>query len=101
MFYNILDISAGNAYVLFKMHPPAQSIDNYSRACFKFFCFFGEQLLKPNMLLRARHPNGLNLPTKKALKVFGVVFANQKIQRPDEPPQKRRCQLCPLKRDRK
>ena len=101
VFYNILDISVYNAYVLFKMRPPAQSIDNSSRARFKFLCSLGEQLLKPNMLLRARYRDGLNLPTKNALKVFGVAVVSQKIQRRDEPPQKRRCQLCPCKRDRK
>ena len=53
------------------------------------------------MLLRARYPNGLNLPTKNALKVFGVAVANQKIQRRDELPQKQRCQLCLRKRARK
>ena len=100
MFYNILDILAYNAYLLFKIRPPAQGIDNSSRARFNCLCSLGEQLLKPNMLLRARYPNGLNLPTKNALKVFGVAVANQKIQRRDEPPQKRRCQLRPRKRDK-
>ena len=57
-------------------------------ARFKFLCSLGEQLLKPNMPLRARYPNGLNLQTKNALKVFGVAVASQKIQRRDEPPQK-------------
>ena len=97
----LLDISAYNVYVLFKIRPPAQGIDNSSRARFKFLRSLGEQLLKPNMLLRAHYPNGLNLPTKNALKVFGVAVVNQKIQRCDKPPQKRRCQLCPHKRDRK
>ena len=101
VFYNILNISAYNAYVLLKTCPPAQGIDNSSRARFKFLYSLGEQLLKPNILLRARYPNGLNLPTKNALKVFGVAVANQKFQRHDEPPQKRQCQLCPRKRDRK
>ena len=36
-----------------------------------------------------------------ALKVFGVTVESQKIQRRDEPPQKRRWQLCPHKRDKK
>ena len=88
VFYNILDISAYNAYVLFNIRPPVQGIDNSSRARFKFLCSLGQQLLKPNMLLRARYPNGLNLPTKNALKVFGVAVVSQKIQRRDEPPPK-------------
>ena len=101
VFYNILDILAYNAYILFKMHPPAQGIDNSPHTCFQFLDSLGEQLFKLNMFLRARYPNGLNLPTKNALKVFGVAVANQKIQRRDELPQKQRCQLCPRKRDRK
>ena len=101
VFHNILDISAYNAYVLFNIRPPVQGIDNSSRARFKFLCSLGEQLLKTNMLLRALSPNGLNLPTKNALKVFGVAVVSQKIRRRDKPPQKQRCQLCPRKRDRK
>ena len=101
VFYNMLDLSAFSAYVLFKIRPPAQRIANSSHARFKFLCSHGEQLLKPNMFLRARYTNGLNLPTKNALKAFGVAVANQKIQRRDELPQKRSCQLCPCKRDRK
>ena len=93
-----MDISAYNAYVLIKKHPPARGIDNFSGAHFKFLCFLGEQLLKPNMLFRVGHPNGCNLLTKN---VFGVAVANQKIKRRDEPPQKQRCQLSPRKRDRK
>ena len=40
VFYNILDISAYNAYVLFNTRSLAQGIDNSSRACFKFFVFY-------------------------------------------------------------
>ena len=101
VFYNMLDISAYNVYVLFNIHPPAQGVDNSSRVRFKFLCSLGDQLLKPNMLLRACYPNGLNLPTKNALKVFGVAVVSQKIQRRDEPPPKWWCQLCPCNRDRK
>ena len=78
MFYNILDTPAFNACVLFIIRPPVQGIDNSSGARFKFVCSFGEQLLKPNMLLRARYPNGLSLPTKNALKVFGVAVASKR-----------------------
>ena len=92
VFYNILDISSYSAYILFNIRLPAQGIDNSSHARFKFLCSLGEQLLKPNMFLRARYPNGLNLPTKKALKAFDVAVANQKIQRHDEAPQKQQCQ---------
>ena len=101
VFYNIVDISAYNAYVLFSIRPPVPGIDHSSRARFKYLCPLGEQLLKPNMLLRALYLNGLNLPTKNVLEVFGVAVVSQKIQRRDEPPQKQRCQLCPRKRYRK
>ena len=101
MFYNILDISAYSAYVLFNIRLPAQGIDHSSHARFKFLCSLGEQLLKPNMPLRARYSNGLNLPTKNALKVFGVAVASQKIQKRDEPPQKWPYKLCSRRRDRK
>ena len=87
-FYNILDISAYNAYILFSIRLPAQGIDNSSRARFKFLYSLGEQLLKLNMLLRACYPNGLNLPTENAVKVYGVAVASQKIQKRHEPPQK-------------
>ena len=90
VLYNILDISANNAYVLFNIRPLAQGIDNSSRARVKFLCSLGEQLLKPNMLLRACYPSGMNLPSKNALKKFGVAVASQKTQKRDEPPQKRR-----------
>ena len=70
------------------IRPPVQGIDNSFRARFKLLCSLGDQLLKPNMLLRGCYPNDLNLPTKNALKAFGVVVTNQKIQRRDEPPQK-------------
>ena len=78
MFYNILDTPAFNACVLFNIRPPVQGIGNSSGARFKFVCSFREQLLKPNMLLRARYPNGLSLPTKNALKVFGVAVASKR-----------------------
>ena len=96
-----MDISAYSAYVLFNIRLPAQGIDHSSHARFKFLCSLGEQLLKPNMFLRARYPNDLTLPTKKALKAFDVAVVSQKIQRHDEPPQKQQCQWCPCKRDRK
>ena len=42
VFYNILDITAYDACVLFNMRPPAPGIDNSSRARFKFLCSLGE-----------------------------------------------------------
>ena len=79
VFYN-MDISAYNAYILFNIRPPAQGFDNYSLARFKFLCSLGEQLLKPNMLLRARYPNGLNLPTKNALQVLVLQLRTKRCK---------------------
>ena len=70
VLYNILDISANNAYVLFNIRPLAQGIDNSSRARVKFLCSLGEQLLKTNMLLRACYPSGMNLPSKCSEKIW-------------------------------
>ena len=53
------------------------------------------------MQLRAQYPNGLKLPTTNAIKAFGIQITNQKIQRLDEPHQKRHCQLFPRSKDRK
>ena len=43
----------------------------------------------------------MNRSTKNAMKIFGVDVRSQRIQQPDEPPRKRRCQLRPRKMDRK
>ena len=53
------------------------------------------------MLLRAQYPNGLNWSIKDAMEIFDVGVRSQRIQQPDEPPRKRRCQLCPRKMDRR
>ena len=44
VLYDMLDISAYTTYLLFKIRPPAQGIDNSSRARFKFLCSFGDLL---------------------------------------------------------
>ena len=53
------------------------------------------------MLLRAQYPNGLNRSTKDAMKIFDFDVRSQRIQQLDEPSQKRCCQLCPRKMDKK
>ena len=84
VFYNILDISANNAYILCQMRPPVAGKDGSSRARFKFLCVLGDELIKPNMQLRAQYPKGLNLPTTNAIRAFSIQITNQKIQRLDE-----------------
>ena len=83
-----MDISAYNAYVLYKMQPPVRGKDSSSRALFKFLCALGEELTKPNTQLIAQYPKGLSLTTMDTIKVFVIHITNQKIQRLDEPAQK-------------
>ena len=91
VFYNILDISAYNAYVLYQMQPPGAGKDGSSRARFKFLCALGQELIKANMQLRARYLKDLNLPTTNTIKALSIHITNQKIQRLDEPQQKACC----------
>ena len=86
VFYNILDISAYNAFVLYKIRPPLEGMDMSSCVRFKFLCFLGEKLIKPNMQLSAQYPNGLNLVSVNAMKTFNVPIAQKRQQRQDEPP---------------
>ena len=58
------------------MQPPVAGKDGSSCDCFKLLCTLGEELIKPNMQLRAQYPNGLNLPTRNAIKAFGVQITN-------------------------
>ena len=81
LFYNSLNISTYNAYVLYQMRPLVADKDGSSRAYLKFLCAFSEEIIKPNMYLRAQHPNRLSLPTKNAIKAFSIQIINQKIQR--------------------
>ena len=86
--------------MLFKLRAPSQGKTDVFHARFKFLRLLGEQLLKPNILLRAQYPNGLNRSTKDAIKTVGVDLRSQRIQQSAEPPRKRRCQLCPRKMDK-
>ena len=99
VFYNILDISAYNAYVLYQMQPPGAGKDGSSRARFKFLCALGEELIKANMQLRARYLKDLNLPTTNTIKALSIHITNQKIQRLDEPPQKACCHFYQKSQD--
>ena len=99
VFYNILDISAYNAYVLYQMQPPGAGKDGSSRARFKFLCTLGEELIKANMQLRARYLKDLNLPTTNTVKALSIHITNQKFQRLDEPPQKTCCHFYQKSKD--
>ena len=79
VFYNILDLSAYNEFVLYKLRPPVVPGTNMtSRAQFWFLCALGEQLIKSNMLNRAQYPNGLNAPTDWALEALSIAIGPQK-----------------------
>ena len=78
VFYNILDLLAYNAFVLYKLRPPVNMI---SRARFQFLCALGERMIKPNILNRAQYPNGLNAPTFRALEALSVAIGPQKQAR--------------------
>ena len=103
VFSNILDLSAYNAIVLYKLQPPVVlGINMTYRARFRFLCALGKQLIKPNMLNRAQYPNGLNAPTVRALEALSVAIGPQKQARAlNGPPQRKRCMVCPLSSDRK
>ena len=72
------------------MLPPVADKNGSSRARLKFLCVFGEELIKPNMQLRAQCAKGLNLPTANAIKALSIQITCQKIWRLNKS-QKRRC----------
>ena len=102
VFYDILDLLAYNAFVLYKLRPPVVTgINMTSRARFRFLCARGKQLIKSNMLNIAQYPNGLN-PTVRALEALSVGIGPQKqAWALDGPPQKKRCMVCPRSSDQK
>ena len=51
--------------MLIKLRLPAQGKNYAFRARIKFLCLFGEQLLKPNMLLRAQYPRKMDRKVKQ------------------------------------
>ena len=72
VFYNVMDISAYNAFVLYKLRPPLQQrLPNYQKRL-KFLMTLGESLIMPNMLVRASHINGFHKSTLTAMDAFGV-----------------------------
>ena len=78
VFYNILDISAYNAFVLRKLRPPRQVAQTSYRDRFNFLMALGEALIKTNMCNRAEHPNGSNAKTSRAaIEAFSVAVAQQ------------------------
>ena len=107
VFYNVMDISAYNAFVLYKLRPPLQQrLPNYQKRL-KFLMTLGESLIMPNMLVRASHINGFHKSTLTAMDAFGVKptvheTANTRKQADPEgaAPKKRRCHVCPRSTDR-
>ena len=72
------------------MLPPVADKNGSSRARLKFLCVFGEELIKPNMQLRAQYPKGLDLPTTNAIKALSIQITCQKIWRLNKSSLKRR-----------
>ena len=103
VFYNILDIAAYNAFVLFKLRPPAQSSNFKKRARYKFLSMLGVALIKPNIIDRSQLTVGLHATTTQAIQAFGVETQPQATGRkiPNEDNKKGCCHICTSKRDRK
>ena len=103
VFYNILDIAAYNAFVLFKLQPPAQGFNFEQRASYKFLSMLGEALIKPNIIARSQLTVGLHATTTQAIQAFGVETQTQANGRkiPNEDNKKGRCHVCTHKQDRK
>ena len=97
VFYNILDLLAYNAFVLYKLWPPVvPGINMISHAWLGFLYALEEQLIKPNMLQRAQYTNDLNVPTIRALEALSVAIDPQNQARAlDGLPQKKHCMVCP------
>ena len=103
VFYNILDIAAYNAFVLFHLRPPAQGFNFEQRARYKFLSMLGEALIKPNIIARSQLTVGLHATTTQAIEAFGVETQPQATGRkiPNEDNKKGRCHVCTRKQDRK
>ena len=70
VFYNILDIAAYNANVLFKLQPPFTGFNLNRRARYRFVTMLGETMIKPNMVTQSQLATGLNLSTIMAFQAF-------------------------------
>ena len=95
VFYNILDIVAYNAFVLFKLQPPAQRFNFEQRARYKFLSMLGEALIKPNIIARSQLTVSLHATTSQAIQAFGVETQPQATGRkiPNEDNKKGRCHI--------
>ena len=81
VFYNMLDIAAYNAYVLFKLRLPSTGFNLNHRAHYRFLIMLGEMMIKSNMVTRSPLPNGLNLSTTMAFQTFNLEVRTQADQR--------------------
>ena len=103
VFYNILDIAAYNANVLFKLRPPSTGFNLSWRARYRFLMMLGETMIKPNMVTRSQLATGLNLSTIMAFQAFNLEVRPQANQRKiaKEEIKKSRCHMCPRKKNGK
>ena len=103
VFYNMLDIAAYNAYVLFKLRLPSTGFNLNHRAHYRFLIMLGEMMIKSNMVTRSPLPNGLNLSTTMAFQTFNLEVRTQADQRKiaKEKVKKGRHHMCPRKKDLK
>ena len=101
VFYNIVDIAAYNAYVLFKLRAPSTGLSLNQRARYRFLIMLGETMIKPNMVTRPQLATGLNLSTTMAFQAFNLEVRPQANQRKiaKEEVKKGRCHMCPRKKD--
>ena len=103
VFYNILGMTAYNAYVLFKLRPPSTDFNLNHIACYRFLMMLGETMMKPNVVTRSQLATGLNLSTKMAFQAFNLEVKPQANQRKiaKEEVKKGRCHVGLRKKDRK
>lgn len=101
LYYNMLDIAALNAEILYsKQHP-----DYHSGISHKKRLFLKElslELVKPHMLQRVNFPQ-IKKPLLESLRIFKVIPERERRNEKDgaEPAMKKRCHICPSKISRK
>lgn len=107
LFYNIIDIAAHNAFVLFKLR--MISSEHNLKKRYDFLQQLGEELIRPMMLQRAAEPNGLKTSTISALNDFGIRVEQRTHRSSTCIPEvstssalvKQVCHICPRARKRK
>uniref|UniRef100_A0A8C4PWH1 PiggyBac transposable element-derived protein domain-containing protein n=1 Tax=Eptatretus burgeri TaxID=7764 RepID=A0A8C4PWH1_EPTBU len=102
MWYNVLDVAALNAFVLYKsQRPEFMQCVTYKRR--SFLKELAQELVTPHMQSRLQANPRLPKNIVSSMEIFGVT--QQQLQlacRHEQGPQKkRRCYCCPSNRDRK